>query len=271
MVPCGARLPAGAAAPPATHRKDMWERNTTVDGCSDSANTIREVVSLMESASRAADDVLQLVTFNFLPGKAGEALALYRDQAVPLYRQNADMVSFRAFREVESPVPLDLVVVSRFRGMKGMDASNGALRELASLAGTSIGALYGAISNLSAGHTDEFVTLIPGLGTGSALDGQRLTAFIRYQVVPGAQERFERVLHEQVAPWETRTGVVSETGRFLVSDGWHYLRLVSFGSLDEYETWWRAVHRLEGYRDLEAVIAREQQIILALTPDLSVR
>jgi len=235
------------------------------------ASTVEEVVALMESVSARAGDVLQLVTFAFLPGTSAEALALYRDEALPLYRQNTDMVSFRAFREVESPVPLDLLVVSRFRGMQGMDASNRALRELATLAGTSIGALYGAISDLSSGHTDEFVRIIPELRTGGALGSKRLTAFLRYQTTPGDQERFEALLREHVLPWETRTGVASETGRFMVSDGWHFLRMVSFNSLEEYDAWWHAMRRLDGFRDLEAVLAREQQIILGAVPDLSVR
>ncbi|PIQ62681.1 MAG: hypothetical protein COV99_05235 [Bacteroidetes bacterium CG12_big_fil_rev_8_21_14_0_65_60_17] len=229
----------------ATHRKEMWDRNT------------------------ATPTVLQLVTFRFLPGHTEAALAIYRNDALPLYRQNQDMVQFRAYREVESPVPLDLMVVSRFRGMQGMDASNESLRELAALAGTSMGALYGAISDHAAGHTDEFVTLLPGLGTGA--HASRLTAFIRYRIVPGKQERFETLLREHVAPWEARNGVSSETGRFLVSDGWDYLRMISFSDLHGYETWWRAMHALDVQDELEAITSRRQEIILGTLTDFSVR
>ncbi len=41
------------------------------------------------------------------------------------------MLRFRGFREAERPEPLDLIVVSTFRGMAGMDVSNRTLRERA--------------------------------------------------------------------------------------------------------------------------------------------
>ena len=55
--------------------------------------------------------------------KTAEAIALFRDRALPLYERNEPMLSFRGLREVESPEPLDLIVVSAFRGMAGMDES----------------------------------------------------------------------------------------------------------------------------------------------------
>lgn len=44
-------------------------------------------------------------------------MTAFRDHAIPLYRRDEAMLSFRAFREIESPVALDLIVVSAFRGM----------------------------------------------------------------------------------------------------------------------------------------------------------
>ena len=59
------------------------------------------------------------------------------------------MLRFRGFREAESPEPLDLIVVSTFRGMAGMDASNRTPRERAEKANTSMGELYGRIGALT--------------------------------------------------------------------------------------------------------------------------
>ncbi|MEM7415116.1 MAG: hypothetical protein AAF389_06445 [Gemmatimonadota bacterium] len=91
-------------------------------------------------------EVRQFVTFLLQPGQSAEVYRLYREEAIPLYRQNPAMLSVRALREVESPTPLDLVSVSAFDGMEGMDASNGELRRLSTEAGTSIGGLYGQIA-----------------------------------------------------------------------------------------------------------------------------
>lgn len=111
-------------------------------------------------------EVRQIVTFSFPPGKSGEALAVFRDVAIPLYERDDAMLSFRGFREVESPIALDLIVVSSFAGMSGMDESNSMLGTLAAEAGTSIGAIYGRIGALSSRHTDEFVEMLPALGNG---------------------------------------------------------------------------------------------------------
>ena len=94
-------------------------------------------------------EVRQLVTFKFSPGKLRDAIALFRDEALPLYEETPPMLRFRGFREAESPEPLDLIVVSTFRGMAGMDASNRTLRERAEKANTSMGELYGRIGALT--------------------------------------------------------------------------------------------------------------------------
>jgi len=78
------------------------------------------------------------------------------------------MLSFRAFREVESPIALDLVAVRAFRGMAGMDESNASLRTMAEQAGTSLGAIYGRISALSVSHDDQFVEMLAPFVNGDA-------------------------------------------------------------------------------------------------------
>ena len=214
-------------------------------------------------------EIRQLVTFSFLPGKGAEAIGLYVDHAIPLYEKNPSMKSFRGFREVESPVPLDLIVVSAFDGMSGMDASNAALGSLASAAGTSIGALYGGIAALSSGHTDQFVEMLPALGTGDATS-KRLTAFVWYQVIPGASSRFEAALAAEIVPAEEGTGIRSSTGRFLISDGWHYLRMLAFDSLAEYQEYWSRT-ATAGHENIDTLTARRREVVVAGIPDFDVR
>ncbi len=216
------------------------------------------------------NEVRQIVTFSFLPGKAAEALTVFREQAVPLYRADRAMLNFRGFREVESPVPMDLMVVSGFEGMAGMDRSNAELRALAAEAGTGIGAIYGSIASLSTGHTDEFVEMLPDLGTGDP-SSLRLTVFVWYRLSPGEAETFERTLESTIVPRERSLGTASATGRFLVSDGWHYLRLLAFDSLGAYQVYRDRIERTPGYRTLAGVVAERREVIVASVSELSVR
>jgi len=214
-------------------------------------------------------EVRQLVTFRFLPGRSGEALQLYTEQAVPLYQADTAMRSFRGLREVESPIPLDLVVVSSFAGMAGMDDSNAELRRLAGQAGTSIGAIYGAIGALSSSHDDQFVAMLPELGNGDPATA-RLVTLVWYRTLAGEQEQFERSLVD-VVEWETKNGIRASTGRFLVSAGWTHLRFLGFESLEEYQSYWDVVSRAGAHGYLDGVTAERREVILAPVPELTVR
>lgn len=215
-------------------------------------------------------EVRQLVTFSFLPGRVGDALALYEEQVIPLYRADEAMKSFRGLREIESPVPLDLVVVSSFDGMSGMDVSNHTLRRLAEDAGTSIAALYGSIGALSQSHHDQFIEMMPALGQGDPT-AQPLIALVWYRVTPDPDDPFTRILTETVVPFEREAGVTVSTGRFLVSDGWDYLRIFGFESLGAYEDYWQALRHSDGGPDLRAITAERRQVILGNLAELSVR
>ena len=56
-------------------------------------------------------EVRQLVTFRFLPGQTRAALDVYRTGILPIYRGVESMRTVRLLGEVESPEPLDLMVV----------------------------------------------------------------------------------------------------------------------------------------------------------------
>jgi hypothetical protein len=215
-------------------------------------------------------EVRQLVTFRFLPGKSGEALAMYRERAVPLYEQNEAMLSFRGLREVESPVPLDIIIMSAFQGMAGMDASNAALRALAEASGSSIGAIYGSLGALSQSHDDQFVEMLPALGNGDATS-KRLVALVWYEVTPGANAEFESALSDEVAAWEQSTGVPAATGRFLVSDGWSYLRFIGFDSLAAYQQHRAGLTLLGAGSRIANITTRKRDVILSSVPELAVR
>lgn len=209
-------------------------------------------------------EVRQIVSFSFVPGRATEAVNMYRELAIPLYEEDEAMISFRAFREIESPVALDLIVVSAFRGMAGMDRSNSRLSE------AGIGAFYGQIGPLISGHTDEFVEMLPSLGFSDPSSLSR-TALVWYRILPGQRDAFEDALETTVVPWEERSGVPSATGRFLVSDGWHYLRFLGFNSLGDYQAYWSEIENLSDQVGLASVIAERREVIVALVAELMVR
>ena len=215
-------------------------------------------------------EVRQLVTFRFLPGMAAEANALYRAHAIPLYEQDEAMLSFRALREVESPVPLDLIVISSFQGMAGMDESNAALRRLAEASGSSIGAIYGNIGQFTESHHDQFVEMLAPMINGDP-SAKRLVTLVWYRVLPGEASSFERALEMDIVPWERRRGVPTSTGRFLVSDGWSYLRFLGFDSLADYQAYWTELGAEASHRTVEEVTALRREVILAPVPELSVR
>jgi hypothetical protein len=222
------------------------------------------------ATAQTPPEVLQLVTFTFLPGKGSEAIALFRDRALPLYEQNEAMLRFRGLREMESPEPYDLIVVSAFRGMEGMDASNRALRVAAERAGTSIGALYGAIGALSTRHTDQFVEMLTGLQHGDPI-ASRLVALVSYRLTPGAGPDFEDALRSRVIDWERANGVPANTGRFLISDGWQYLRLLGFDSLGDFQEYWTRVGPEAGYDAIDRITVSRKVIVAGEVRALAVR
>jgi hypothetical protein len=220
----------------------------------------------------AAQEVRQLVYFDFLPGQTAEAVRFFRADALPLYQADSHLLQFRAYREAESPEPVDLVVVSSFQGMAGMDESNRALAEEAKRRGTTIGEVYGRIAALSERHRDEFIEIDPALSWGD-LSGASLVALVSVRLAPGRREGYARILRDEVVPWERRAGIVagSESGPYLVSDGFSFLRVLGLSSLGDWHRYRSEAEKQPFARELEASLAAERVLLLAPLRELSVR
>ncbi len=215
-------------------------------------------------------EVRQIVTFLFTPGRAAEATAIYESQLKPIYAEVAPLRRFRAYREAESPEPLDLVVVSTYDGMAGMDAANDALRRPNS-SGKSAFALYGTLSAMTQSHHDQFVEMLPHVGPPPD-DSAGIVVF-EYLRVPAANQpefalRLDADRRSELAAKVVRW---SEAGRLLVSDGWDFLRIHHMRSLGDWQRY--RLHtrtqttRLSSY----ALVGARKVIILKQDARLSVR
>ncbi len=228
---------------------------------------------LAAMAQPAGSEVRQIVTFKFQPGRSADATTVFRERALPLYVDNAPMLRFRGYREAESPEPLDLMVVSSFDGMEGMDASNRALRESAAKHGTSVGAVYGEIGALSQSHRDEFVEIHDALSWGSR-DGAALAVWLSLEIAPGATARFETLLRETILPWEKDLDIDlsgSESGPYLISGGWDYVRVLRVGSLGDFHAYLREIREQPWAQELDLLVTSSKQMLLVPVPELSVR
>lgn len=245
-------------------------------------NWLRHVVAVSTLASAvlsplaaqnttASGEVRQIVTFLFQPGRAADAFAIYEKQLKPIYAGVAPLRRFRGYREAESPEPLDLVVVSSYDGMAGMDAANDDLRK-ANPTGQSAFALYGVLSGMTQSHHDQFVEMLPAL-SDSVTGGADLTVFEYIRVTPGAQQRFPTLLFTFVRSFERERGLYawSETGRMLVGDGWDFVRIYGIRSLGEWQRYRERMRISPHGAELDAMISARKTIILRRDQRLSVR
>jgi hypothetical protein len=185
-----------------------------------------------------AREVRQLVTFRHLPGQSAAALALYREHLVPIYREVEAMRTVRVFGEVESPEPLDLMVVTHYADLAAMDRANAQLRRPLP-DHPPVGELYQRLSDLSLGHHDQFVELISPPAAASVPDGT-LEVLEFFRLDRSVAAAFERIVLDTVHPWEQQQDVRdlvvrSETARFLIADGWDYLRTYAVPSLGAWQ------------------------------------
>ncbi|WP_411281595.1 hypothetical protein [Gemmatimonas sp.] len=216
-------------------------------------------------------EVRQIVTFLFQPGRAGEATTIFEQQLKPIYTGVAPLRRFRAYREAESPEPLDLVVVSSYDGMAGMDAANEALRR-PTASGQSAFALYGTLSSMTQTHHDQFVEMLPAL-SDSISEGVDLTVFEYVRVAPGMQTRFSTLLFTSIRPYERARALYawSETGRMLVSDGWDFVRIYGIRSLADWQRYRERIRNAPHGAELDGMIAARKTLILRRDARMSVR
>lgn len=228
---------------------------------------------LSTATAKAQSDssiVWQLVTFNILPGQYNNVIDLYQQQAVPLYAENEEMLRFRGFREVESPVPFGLMVLTEMHGLGGMDASNNRLRAIAAEQNISVGNLYGRISDLTAGHTDEFVQLIAEWKIEDPFTS-KYQVFISYDIVAGKLTDFRRFVHEQLIPAEKELGLPSSGGEYIISAGWQYVRVFGIDTLNEFGDYIEMLHSRDLDKALDPFIDKKKIVIKGVLPNLSVR
>jgi hypothetical protein len=219
-------------------------------------------------------EVRQLVTFRFLPGQSSAALDLYRAQIVPVYREIEPMRTVRFLGEVESPEPLDLMVVTHFDSMAGMDRANQLLRQLP-VDRPPIGVLYRQIADLSLGHHDQFVEMISPANIAPVPDA-RLEVLEFLRVSAGSGPAFERHVLATVHPWEQESAVRdlvarTETARFLVADGWDYLRTYAIRDLAAWQAYNTARGRNPAAASLNRFVEAKKTLILREISDLRVR
>lgn len=217
-----------------------------------------------------AGEVRQIVTSLSLPGRSEDAVAVFARHLKPVYEGIPALRRFRLYREAESPEPLDLVAVSSYSGMAGMDSANAALRAATWNGGPAL-ALYGMLSSMEQSHHDQFVEMMPALG--DAPTESRLVVFEYVRVVPGRRAQFEAFLTSHVRPYEREHALDlwSETGRLLVADGWDYLRLHGVESLG---AWQRYRHGLEASpfsADWDGYVSATKTIILRADATAAVR
>jgi hypothetical protein len=206
--------------------------------------------------------VRHIVTFRFLAGKEAEALRIYRDELRPIYQATPIITRFRGYREAESPEPLDVIVVTTYPDLAGMDRAN-ALFRVTPPNGRSVFAMYGALDSMVAGHHDQFVEMIPAL-SDQVGDSTGIVVFEYLRTAPGRQQAFERHL-ATTRRSERGLYVWSETGRMLVSDGWDYLRTYGIRSLAD----WQRYQSRRGTDD--RLTSARKTIIVREVTDLRVR
>ncbi len=227
--------------------------------------------SVPGQATAPRPEVRQVVTFLFQPGRTAEALGIYEQQLKPIYVDTPALKRFRGYREAESPEPLDLVIVSTFDGMAGMDASNEMLRRPRA-SGPSAFALYGTLAGMTQTHHDQFVEMLPAL-SDAATDGTTLTVFEYLRIAPDARTRFASLLSRSIRPFEVQRALYqwSETGRMLVSDGWDFVRIHGIRSLGDWQHYREQLRNAPMGPQLEAMITARKTLILRRDDRLSIR
>ena len=180
----------------------------------------------------------------------------------------------RAFAEVESPEPLDLMVVTHYADLAAMDRANLELmRPVAER--PPVPMLYERLANMSLGHHDQFVEVLSPPAFAPTPDGTLdVLEFVR--VEPGFADSFEQQVLSTVHGWEQQDDMRdivlrSETARFLVADGWDYLRTYAIRNLAAWQAYAAARSRHPAAIAVNRMVAARKTLILREIDELRVR
>ena len=230
----------------------------------------------LPAQSPTPPEVRQIVTFDLQPGTLAAVVGLYEQRLLPVYEQLQPLLRFRAYREAESPESLDLVVVSSYQGMAGMDAANERLSQPRQ-DGLKVGALYQQIDRLAVAHHDQFVEMVERLSDAPADESRgepdQLTVFEYLRLTPATHAFLEDLLELRVRPFERDQELYlwSETGRVIVGDGWDYLRIFGMPSLGAWHEYVRRTREADFQQALAPIVVSRKTLILRREPRLSIR
>lgn len=224
----------------------------------------------------ALPEVRQIVTFDLHPGTIERVVGYYLGPLRMTSENLQPLLRFRAYREAESPESLDLVVVSSYRGMQGMDVANAQLFGEGG-DGPNVGLIYREIDLLAVGHHDQFIEMIDTLSDPWSQEAggepQQLTVFEYVRLTPGTHGFFEDLLAARVRPFELDEDLYewSETGRVLVGDGWDYVRMFGVASLGNWHAYLQRTREADFQQALAPVVMARKTVILRRDPRLSIR
>jgi hypothetical protein len=222
-----------------------------------------------------AREVRQIVTFRFLPGQLSAVLEIYATHLLPIYREIEAIRMVRLLTEAESPEPLDLMVITHYDTLAGMDRANDALaRQVPDR--PSVGELYRQIADLSLGHTDQFVELVSP-ATVTPVGEQPVLEVLEFlRIAAAGGPMFERHALSVVHPWEQETSIRdillrSETSRFLIADGWDHLRTYAVRSLGAWQAYVTARSRHGAAFPFTRMIEQRKTMVLRELAGMRVR
>ncbi len=113
---------------------------------------------------------------------------------------------------------------------------------------------------------------------GSANGRQVLRAFAcvvlpSLRILPAERASYERLIRARVRAVERARLLVrwSETGRFLVSDGWDCIRFISIASLGDWQRYREALDKAGAWDAIDRLVLARKTTIVLQAPTVSVR
>ena len=143
------------------------------------------------------------------------------------------------------------------------------------LAGAAATAVAGVMPFFAAGvaSVPPAATPIRVAGVAGVAVGAGLVVLVRLRLAPGRRADYEALLRERLVPWEkeTRIAAGSDSGRFLLSDGFDFFRILGIENLAAWQRYVEAAREAPFASELDGWIAESRQVILAPVRELFVR